>query len=142
MIKNKFIKNLYQIISFSVVIFVFVFFLLLGFFESLRHGTNNGWLLMLVALFLVLLFFIIGFHWIFQKIEIDEQGIKVLLFRKLQKKILWESVESISLKNVMRNPAYVLQIRMSKNLNLDKRKSIEEAIRCYAPKTLTKQLDE
>ena len=65
--KNIFLKNLYQIISFALVISIFIIFLLLGYFVSLNYENNNGWYLLLIAGVLIASYFIIGFYWIFQK---------------------------------------------------------------------------
>ena len=68
MLKNKFYKNLFQTISYFAVIMVFEILLLVGFFESLSYGQNFGWILLIISLSLIVLFFLIGFYWIFQKL--------------------------------------------------------------------------
>ena len=83
MIKNKFYKNLYQTISFLVVIVIFIIFLLLGFVTSLNYENGNGWILLVISIFLMSLYFIIGFYWIFQKVEINTDGIKIKIFNKI-----------------------------------------------------------
>ena len=134
--KNIFFKNLYQVISFSLVIFVFVLLLLSGYFASLNYESNNGWYLLLIAFSLIALYFIIGFYWIFQMVEIDEKGIEIKFFRKSIRTIKWDDVTEIKYTSVMRNPAYVLSIANARNLNLDSRKAIKNAIIYYSPKAM------
>ena len=136
----KFIKNLYQVISCLFVIMVFVCFLLLGYIKSLDYPKNNGWYLLLVSFSLIVLFFITGFYWIFQTVEIDAEGIRTKIFRKSIRSINWDDITEIKYTCVMRNPAYVLLIKNEKNLNLDSRKSIKNAINYYAPQSIKDKL--
>lgn len=129
--RNRFLKNLYQTISYALVIFIFVFILIMGFLDFLSHGSNKGWILLLIALILLVLFFIIGFYWVFQIVEIDENGIKTKILNKTIRNISWDSITEIKYASVMRNPAYVLKIKNERNLNLDSRKQIKRAIAYY-----------
>lgn len=129
--KNKFIKNLYQTISFLMVILVFASILIIGYITSLKYETNNGWILLLIAIVLILLYFVVGFFWIFQILIIDYEGIHVKLFRKTIRYVSWDSVVDINYENVMRNPAYVIKIKNAKNLNLDSRKAIKRVLEYY-----------
>lgn len=131
MIKNKFYKNLYQSISFFSVILVFVFFLLLGFISTLGC-ENNGWILLLVAASLIILYFFVGFYWIFQMVEINDNGIIIKFFGKEIKAIHWEDVVNISYGNVMRNSSYTVVSKNGNKINLDSRKGIKELIKSYA----------
>ncbi len=140
MIKNTFIKNWYQVISYFLVIMVFVGILLLGYFASLDFESNNGWYLLVIALALIVLFFGIGFYWIFQTVEIDEKGIRTKLFRKTIRCVSWEKVTDIRYTGVARNSVYAISIENEKNLNLDARKSIKKAIAHYAPQALKETL--
>jgi hypothetical protein len=81
-------------------------------------------------MFLVL-YFSVGFYWIFQKVKIDESGIEITLLNKTIRKVRWENVERIQSGSFCRNPVYVLYIQNEKNLNLDERKAIKEAILFY-----------
>ncbi len=140
MIKNTFIKNWYQVISYFLVIMVFVGILLLGYFASLDFESNNGWYLLVIALALIVLFFGIGFYWIFQTVEMDEKGIRTKLFRKTIRTVSWEKVTDIRYTGVARNSVYAISIENEKNLNLDARKSIKKAICHYAPQALKETL--
>ena len=131
MVKNSFYKNLYQSISWGMSCFVLISALLAGYFVSLQYGKNDGWLLLVFAAGVALLFFVIGFYWIFQKIEIDQTGIYVKLLWKTVRIIYWSNVICIEATAVMKNPAYVVIVRNQKHLNLDKRKKILDAIRLY-----------
>ena len=105
MLKNKFYKNLFQTISYFAVIMVFEILLLVGFFASLSYGQNFGWILLIISLSLIVLFFLIGFYWIFQIIYFDESGIKILFKNRIVKQLKWEEVDTIEEANIMRNPA-------------------------------------
>ena len=105
MLKHKFYKNLFQTISYFAVIMVFEILLLVGFFESLSYGQNFGWILLIISLSLIVLFFLIGFYWIFQRVFIDESGIKIYFMNKIIKQLKWKEIDIIEEANIMRNPA-------------------------------------
>ena len=132
--KNKFYKNLYQAVSFFSVIMILVFSLLLGFIESLNYEKNNGWILLTFAALLLILYFLIGFYWLFQKVEINNTGIKITLFHKILRNVAWKNIEEIKYTSFMRNPACVLKVKGEKNLNLDGRKAIKTVILYFANK--------
>lgn len=105
MLKHKFYKNLFQTISYFSVIMIFEIFLLIGFFASLSYEQNFGWILLLISVFLIALFFLIGFYWIFQRVSIDEGGIKIYFMNKIIKQLKWKEIDIIEEANIMRNPA-------------------------------------
>ena len=128
MIKNEFYKNLYQCIScFSGIIFTY----LVCIFGALQMGLNDGWIMLIAPSFFLVLYFSAGFYWIFQKVKIDESGIEITLLNKTIRKVKWENVERIQSGSFYCNPVYVLYIQNEKNLNLDERKAIKEAILFY-----------
>ena len=132
MVPNRFYKNVYQSISWGGSAAVLIFFLLLGYFESLTYDEpGNSWLLLVFSAGIILLFFAIGFYWIFQVIEIDQHGICVKILQKTIRKISWDAVVIIEEKTVMKNPAYVVIVRDQKPLNIDRRKKIFDAINLY-----------
>ena len=131
MVKKSFYKNLYQSISWGMSCIVLIAAILTGYFVSLQYGQNNGWILLMFVAGVVVLFFVIGFYWIFQKIQIDEKGLHVKISRKTVRTILWSDVVCIEAKTVMKNSAYVVIVRNQKRLNLDRRKKILDAIRLY-----------
>ncbi len=141
-IKSKFYKNLYQSVSFFSVIMLLVFFLILGFIESLYYESARGWILLMIAVSLIILFFLVGFYWIFQKVEFDHTGIKITLFHKEIRKINWEEIEEISYTSVMKNPAFVIKTKGSKKLNLDSRKKIKYAIMYFGNENTRDQMKE
>lgn len=79
--KNKFIKNLYNVISYLSLVIFFTLIIIVMFICSLEY-TKDTWFLLVIAIGLFLLFFLIGGYWIFQKVEIDYYGIKITLFKK------------------------------------------------------------
>ncbi len=128
MLKQKFYKNLFQTLSFFAVIMVFELILLLAFFESLSFEDGSGWILLIISLALMILFFLIGFCWIFQTVLIDETGIKIVLIRKTLKEVKWEEVDTMKKANIMRNPAIRIKTFYGTEIYLDQRKSIIKAI--------------
>lgn len=99
---------------------------------SLQQGSNDGWILLVFTAGVVLLFFAIGFYWLFQTIEIDSNGIHVKILSKTIRTIFWYDVVCVEAKTVMKNPAYVVIVRDQKRLNLDRRKKILDAINLYS----------
>lgn len=136
MVKHKFYKNLFQTISCFSAIIVIVIFLLMGFFASLSYGHNDGWILLVISFALIALFFLIGFYWIFQKVSIDENGIKIFFINKIIKEFKWKEIESIENTNIMRNPAIRIKTFNGNEINLDKRKSIIKLIEIYLQKEI------
>ncbi len=136
MVKHKFYKNLFQTISCFSAIIVIVIFLLMGFFASLSYGHNDGWILLVISFALIALFFLIGFYWIFQKVSIDESGIKIFFINKIIKEFKWKEIESIENTNIMRNPAIRIKTFNGNEINLDKRKSIIKLIEIYLQKEI------
>ena len=124
MLKHKFYKNLFQTISYFAVIMVFEILLLVGFFVSLSYGQNFGWILLIISISLIVLFFLIGFYWIFQKVSIDESGIKIYFMNKIVKQLKWEEIDIIEEANIMRNPAIRIKALNGAQIHLDKRKKL------------------
>ncbi|MBR7099808.1 MAG: hypothetical protein IKC91_01480 [Clostridia bacterium] len=131
MLKHKFYKNLFQTISYFSVIMIFEIFLLMGFFFSLKYEHNFGWILLIISLSLIVLYFLIGFYWIFQKVIINEQGIKIVLFIKTIKVCKWDEIDIIEEANIMRNPAIKIKIIDGTEIHLDKRKKNIDLIKKY-----------
>ena len=132
MVGHKFYKNLFQTISYFSVIMVFEIFLLVGFFASLNYGHNFGWILLILSLCLIILFFLIGFYWIFQKVFIDENGIKILFLNKIIKQYDWKEINIIEEANIMRNPAIRIKTINGSEIHLDRRKKIIKVIEKYS----------
>lgn len=128
LMKQKFYKNLFQTLSFLAVIMVLELILLLAFFESLSYEDSSGWILLVISLALMILFFLIGFYWIFQTVLIDETGIKIVLIRKKLKEVKWEEIDTMKKANIMRNPAIRIKTFGGTEIHLDQRKSIIKVI--------------
>ena len=131
MMQKRFYKNLYQSISWGISCAVLITAILAGYCASLQYGENDGWILLVFAASIALMFFLIGFYWIYQTIEIDQNGIHIKLLWKTIRTDSWSDVISIEEKTVMKNPAFVITIRNQKHLNLDRRKKIMNAIILY-----------
>lgn len=138
MLKHKFYKNLFQTISYFSVIMIFEIFLLIGFFASLSYGQNFGWILLIISISLIVLFFLIGFYWIFQRVSIDENGIRIWFMNKIVKQLKWEEIDTIEEANIMRNPALRIKAFDGSEIHLDSRKNIVKVIEIYSKKKIVK----
>lgn len=138
MLKQKFYKNLFQTLSYFSVVMIFEITLFMGFIASLTYGQNLGWILLIISLVLIVLFFLIGFYWIFQMVSIDESGIKILFINKIIKQLEWKEIEIIEEANIMRNPAIRIKAFNGTEIHLDKRKNIIKLIEKYSQNKIVK----
>ncbi len=76
--------------------------------------------------------FLIGFYWIFQKVFIDENGIKILFLNKIIKQYDWKEINIIEAANIMRNPAIRIKTINGSEIHLDRRKKIIKVIEKYS----------
>ena len=94
---------------------------------------------MLVApLSLFILYFLIGFYWIFQKVIIDDNGIRIILINKIIKECKWYEIDIMEEANIMKNPAIRIKNIDGTEIHLDKRKSIIQALEKYSKKKIIK----
>ncbi len=127
----QFVKNLYQTISFGFSACLLSAIVLWGFAESQKYEGGYGRALLWIGIGITLLYFLIGFYWIFQVVRIDEKGVRVLLFGRTVRFVPWEKIYSVRRDSVMKNPAVVIKILEEKDLNLDDRRDIRKAIGAY-----------
>lgn len=86
--KIKMLKNLYQFLSsFFVIVFLSILFMCSRCFAIILKELNCYWLDVYISLIMILLFFLVGWFWIFQIVTIDESGIKISIFNKIIKKL-------------------------------------------------------
>ena len=83
MIKNKFFKNLFQLLSALGGILIVYIPCIFGYIESIKYESDLGWIMLVAPLSLFILYFLIGFYWIFQKVIIDDNGIRIILINKI-----------------------------------------------------------
>lgn len=136
MLKNKFFKNLFQSINVFVSIFVVYIPCIFGYIESLKYGSNLGWILLVAPLGLHVLFFLLGFYWIFQIVIIDEIGIKIFLCNKMIRESKWEEIDTIEEDYIMQNPAITIKNDNGTEIHLDRRKIIIKVIEKYSQKKI------
>ena len=67
MLKNKFYKNLFQSLSALGGILIVYIPCIFGYIESIKYESDLGWIMLVAPLSLFILYFLIGFYWIFQK---------------------------------------------------------------------------
>lgn len=128
----KIFKNLFQTISTFISIAFIDVVLLVGYIYSLfQEQPNYGWIILIFIGALPLLFVIIGFYWIFQKVIIDENGVRVMFMNTLLHYYHYYEIEKYEFSNVMRNPSITIIMKDGKRLNIDRRKKAIDCLNFY-----------
>ena len=128
----KTFKNLFQTIAALAAVAFIDLCLIVGYIYSLfAEQPNYGWVLLVAAGAFLCLFFIFGFYWIFQKVTIDENGIKITILNKVITKCSLDDVESYTVGAVMRTPAIKIQLKNGKHINIDKRNRILKCLEFF-----------
>ena len=138
MLKNKFYKNLFQSLSALGGIIIVYIPCIFGYIESIKYESDLGWIMLVAPLSLFILYFLIGFYWIFQKVIIDDNGIRIILINKVIKECKWYEIDIIEEANIMKNPAIRIKNTDGTEIHLDKRKSIIQALENYSKKKIIK----
>lgn len=138
MLKNKFYKNLFQSLSALGGILIVYIPCIFGYIESIKYESDLGWIMLVAPLSLFILYFLIGFYWIFQKVIIDDNGIRIILINKIIKECKWYEIDIIEEANIMKNPAIRIKNVDGTEIHLDKRKSIIKALEKYSKKKIIK----
>lgn len=138
MLKNKFYKNLFQSLSALGGILIVYIPCIFGYIESIKYESDLGWIMLVAPLSLFILYFLIGFYWIFQKVIIDDNGIRIILINKKNKERKWYEIDVIEEANIMKNPAIRIKNIDGTEIHLDKRKSIIQALEKYSKKKIIK----
>ena len=106
--------------------------LLAGFIFSLfKEQPNYGWIALVAIGVTLLLYFIIGFYWIFQTVVIDEKGIRVKFFNKTLKEFDIKDIEYFAIGSMYRNPIIAIQRKDGVRINIDKRKKALKCLEYY-----------
>lgn len=130
--KQKFWKNLFQGLSTFGAVMVFE---IIGVFFLIASPPHNVLIVTILAMSgLFISFFIIGFYWLFQKVEITETGIKILFLSKTLRHIEWEQIEHHQYSNRFKNHEIKIIVKDEKPLFLDYRKRILELLQLYSSK--------
>lgn len=138
MLKNTFYKNLFQSLStLGGILIVYIPFIF-GYIESIKHESDLGWIILVAPLSLFILYFLIGFYWIFQKVIIDDNGIRIILINKIIKECKWHEIDVIEEANIMKNPAIRIKNIDGTEIHLDKRKSIIQVLEKYSKEKIIK----
>ena len=138
MLKNKFYKNLFQSLSALGGILIVYIPCIFGYIESIKYESDFGWILLVAPLSLFILYFLIGFYWIFQKVIIDDTGVRIVLINRIIKERKWYEIDVIEEANIMKNPAIRIKNIDGTEIHLDKRKSIIQALENYSKKKIVK----
>ena len=138
MLKNKFYKNLFQSLSALGGILIAYIPCIFGYIESIKYESDLGWIMLVAPLSLFILYFLIGFYWIFQIVIIDDNGIRIILINKIIKERKWCQIDIIEETNIMKNPAIRIKNIDGTEIHLDKRKSIIQALEKYSKKKIIK----
>ena len=138
MLKNTFYKNLFLSLSILGGISIVYIPCIFGYIESIKYESDLGWIMLVAPLSLFILYFLIGFYWIFQKVIIDDNGIRIILINKTIKECKWHEINVIKEANYMRSPAIRIKNIDGTEIYLDKRKSIIQALEKYSEKKIKK----
>lgn len=138
MLKNKFYKNLFQSLSALGGILIVYIPCIFGYIESIKYESDLGWIMLIAPLSLFILYFLIGFYWIFQKVIIDDNGIRIIFINKIIKECKWYEIDIMEEANIMKNPAIRIKNIDGSEIHLDKRKSIIQALEKYSKKKIIK----
>ena len=138
MLKNKFYKNLFQSLSALGGILIVYIPCIFGYIESIKYESDLGWIMLVAPLSLFILYFLIGFYWIFQIVIIDDNGIRIILINKIIKECKWYEIDIMEEANIMKNPAIRIKNIDGTEIHLDKRKSIIQALEKYSKKKIIK----
>ena len=130
--KHKFVKNLYQIISFALSDLLLIMIIFCGGFISGFQDRETNLFILCSIIALIFIYFLIGFYWIFQTVVFSQEGIALYFFRKKLQFIHWEDIQAIERTNVMKNPSLSFTVKgLQRRLNLDNRHSVKKAILHY-----------
>ena len=138
MLKNKFYKNLFQSLSALGGILIVYIPCIFGYIESIKYESDLGCIMLVAPLSLFILYFLIGFYWIFQIVIIDDNGIRIILINKIIKERKWCQIDIIEEANILKNPAIRIKNIDGTEIHLDKRKSIIQALEKYSKKKIIK----
>ena len=138
MLKNTFYKNLFLSLSILGGISIVYIPCIFGYIESIKYESDLGWILLVAPLSLFILYFLLGFYWIFQKVIIDDNGIRIILINKIIKECKWYEIDIIEEANIMKNPTIRIKNIDGTEIYLDKRKSIIQALEKYSEKKIKK----
>lgn len=135
-IKTKFIKNLHQIIIFGLCIFIIILPIIgvMIIIKNYNVEKISKLIPFFLIIFLIIMYFLIGFYWIFQFVIFNENGITIKFLKKTIRFIRWNEIKSIEYGSVMRHPALIIKLFDGKNLNLDYRQSILRNIKKHVSK--------
>lgn len=132
---KKYFKN-----SCTNLVFIFVSFLclliILPCYFCFDFNLKTTCIIILILLSPFILYFLIGFYWVFQKVSINDEGIQFYLWNKKIRGLSWDSVEHITI-NELRIKTYLIKEKgKNRYYNIDATKKIELLINNYAPKEL------
>lgn len=139
--EKKFFKNLFFTVCYvGVLLFLYVMMLIFLWAEIKDEYIRNGaiFLISIAILGPIVLYFVLGFFWVFQTVVISETGIRLMILKKTKKEYKWESIEEIRESNDMRNPTYAIVNVDEEVMHLDRRKKIKRAIEEYYQKPILK----
>ncbi|MGM9972325.1 MAG: hypothetical protein ACI35W_07940 [Anaeroplasmataceae bacterium] len=92
---KKYYKNSYLNLVFILISVLYLLVILLVLF-CLKLDSKITIILIMGLLSPYIIYFSVGFYWVFQKIAIDKDGIKFYLFNKKLKELPWENIEGIT----------------------------------------------
>ena len=138
MIRKRFVKNLFQVVTWVGAELIYILPFFLGIFIT-DDKIDRAFCLIFVPV-IVIVTFLIEFYWIFQFVVIDEYGLSLFFLKKKIKQINWENVLSVEKTCINRHSYYSFTIKDEKNFNVNCRKSIKIAVLHYAPQNIKEDI--
>lgn len=135
--KNKFNRHFLKNMQMGgTLVFMHILVLTVPFIRWYRDGEFSFELFLqfgiIIPFILYLMYFGVGFYWVFQTVIINNEGIEIWLFKKCLKKYPWSSILRIQEYRYMRTPSLKITLGFDNEIYLEKRKSIVKTIKCYS----------
>ncbi len=133
---GKMLKNSCKNLLFLLLSIIYTAIIMLIYF--LFELPQNVFIIaLIISLSPFLIYYGVGFYWVFQTVLIDEKGITFYLFRKKLISFLWEEIERISIQKY-KISSYLIKIHNSnKYYSIDLTKKIKYLMEKYALTKMT-----
>lgn len=133
---EKYFKNSLMNLVFGIIIIMYLLFIIPICFVF-EFETHVMLLTLIGGISPFILYFIVGFYWVFQSISIDEAGISFYLLRRKLADIKWDEIESIELKYFKIGHYSIKLKNKNKYYNFNATKKLKSLMESHAPKELS-----
>lgn len=138
MIKNKFFRYYRLILPCLIGYLLMDVMVIVVFMHRLSNGITRDELSFWLLFFLVLNLhpYVICFYWVFQIVLIDEDGIKVLFFKKTIIDCRWSEIKRVEKSYGLRSNSLLIYMLNGKKFLINDGKAIVKAIKYYSNDTI------